>query len=118
MQDLPNVIKTRRSIFLLWMIALLLGAVYPNVGYLKKQLESSNGKFSHECNADWEFQRFIQVGDDNQHIIAISDNILFEGMNGVCGTISRGRDFGFGNSPPASNSIFHQREASQVIYFR
>jgi hypothetical protein len=117
MKDLPNVIKTRRSVFLLWMIALLLGAVYPNVGYLKKQLESSDGTFSQECKPDARIRRFIQVGDDNQHILAPARGYLFESMNGVCGTISRKRSFGFGSSPPKTNSIFHQREASQVIYF-
>jgi hypothetical protein len=117
MKDLPNVIKTRRSVFLLWMIALLLGAVYPNVGYLKKQLESSDGTFSQECKPDARIRRFIQVGDDNQHILAISSDILWEGMKGVCGTISSGRSFGFSLPHPTTNSIFHQREASQVIYF-
>jgi hypothetical protein len=100
------------------MIALLLGAVYPNVGYLKKQLELSNGTFSKECMPHPRIQRFIQVGDGNQHILAISSDILWEGMNGICKTILSGRSFGFSSPHPTTNSIFHQREASQVIYFR
>jgi hypothetical protein len=114
MKDLPNVFKTRRSVFLLWMIALLLGAVYPNVGYLKKQFESSNGTFLQECGMVFNTKRFIQVGDDNKHIFVVQGEEIKESTTGMCGEYEYRRNM---IPNPTRSYLFIQKEASQVIYY-